>query len=178
MLKNIYVIRHCEAEGQPAESSLTEKGLSQANDLANYLSNKKVDQIISSPYIRAIQSIRPLAEKLQLNIEKDPRLAERVLSTQNLVDWLEQLKETFVDFEKKLEGGESSREAQKRILKVVEEVQDNKTAIIVTHGNIMSLLINYFDRSFSFEEWKKLSNPDVFLLKIEGSKASFERLRN
>ena len=36
MLKKIYVIRHCEAEGQSPEAQLTDRGLEQALDLSEF----------------------------------------------------------------------------------------------------------------------------------------------
>jgi 2,3-bisphosphoglycerate-dependent phosphoglycerate mutase len=53
-------------------------------------------------------------------------------------------------------GGESSKEAMSRIVSVVEEASacNNKHIIIVTHGNIMSLLLHYYDKRFGFAEWK------------------------
>lgn len=46
-MKKIYVIRHCEAEGQPPEAQLTEIGLKQAIDLTNFFSDIKVERIIT-----------------------------------------------------------------------------------------------------------------------------------
>ncbi|KPB05955.1 histidine phosphatase family protein [Bacillus sp. CHD6a] len=171
MSKNIYIIRHCEAKGQPPESPLTEKGMKQAQELAKYFSNLQIDRIITSPFLRAIQTIEPLAKKSEINIEIDERLAERTLSSGDLPDWLEKLEETYEDLELKFEGGESSREAMERIVQVVEEAHesDGETIIIVTHGNIMSLLIRYYQPSFGFEDWMNLGNPDVYRLSwVEG----------
>ncbi len=80
MSKNIYIIRHCEAEGQSANSPLTEKGFVQANELSNFLADvkvdRKVDRIISSPFLRAVQTIKPFAEKKKIDIEMEGRLTE------------------------------------------------------------------------------------------------------
>ncbi|MGM0904705.1 MAG: histidine phosphatase family protein [Bacillota bacterium] len=177
-MKQIYVIRHCEAEGQPPEAPLTDKGAQQAFVLAEFLSNIEVDRIISSPYRRAVESIQPLAENLNLEVEVDSRLSERILSAHMMSDWLEKLRNTFEDLDLTFEGGESSREAQKRIVEVIQEIFNSKTdcAMIVTHGNLMSLLLNHFNSSFGFEEWKNLSNPDVFLIKTENKQVTFERI--
>ncbi|MCJ7840910.1 histidine phosphatase family protein [Lederbergia sp. NSJ-179] len=43
MNTNIYIIRHCEAEGQSSDSPLTEKGFIQANELSDLLSDRKVE---------------------------------------------------------------------------------------------------------------------------------------
>ncbi len=81
MDKTIYVIRHCEAEGQAADAPLTERGWLQAKELAGFVSERKVDRIISSPFLRAIQSIKPFADIKNLEIEQEERLTERVLSS-------------------------------------------------------------------------------------------------
>ncbi|TXC93450.1 histidine phosphatase family protein [Metabacillus litoralis] len=177
-MKKIYVIRHCEAEGQSPEAQLTGVGMEQALALSDFFSNTKIDRMISSPYKRAIDSISPLAKRCNINIEIDRKLAERILSTKNLPDWFEKLRSTFDDLELKFEGGESSEEAMNRIVEVIEEAfrRTNKTTVIVTHGNLMSLLLRYFNKDFGFEEWRRLTNPDVFLLMNDNYKVTFQRV--
>ena len=177
MSKKIYIIRHCEAEGQPPGSPLTLKGVEQAQALAEFFSEKPIDRILSSPFLRAIHSIEPLSNEWNIAIEVDERLAERILSTEDLPDWLEKLKATYDDLELKYDGGESSREAMDRIVQVVDEAfeRDEENIIIVTHGNIMSLLIRNFQSSFGFEDWKKLKNPDVFLLSSDRGEITVTR---
>lgn len=177
-MKKIYVVRHCKAEGQTPESPLTEEGLEQAKKLAVYFADVKVTRIISSPYKRAIQTVRPLSEQLNIEIEMNDRLEERKLSAEPLLDWLEKLKKTFDNPRLKFEGGESSEEATNRIVEVAESVfqSELENTIIVTHGNLMALLLNHYDKQFGFNEWAGLSNPDIYLLKLNGSKISFERV--
>ena len=178
MEKKIYVIRHCEAEGQPSEASLTNRGHKQAIELAKFFTNIKIDRVITSPLLRAIQSIEPLVENKKMKLEIDSRLSERILSVKDLPDWLEKLKATFINMDLKFEGGESSNEAAYRIVSVVKDIlnSENKNTIIVTHGNLMSLLLNDINQDFGFEQWKNLSNPDVFLLHFINNKLSFERV--
>ncbi|MFY3790409.1 histidine phosphatase family protein [Ureibacillus sp. MALMAid1270] len=176
----IYIIRHCSAEGQPPEARLTEEGEKQAVELTNFFANVQIDRIISSPFKRAVDTIHPLATKLGIEIEQDSRLAERVLSTENMQDWLEKLKSTFDNLDVKFEGGESSREAMTRIVELVEEVQTSEiqNTVLVSHGNLLSLLLKYFNNDFGFESWKSLSNPDVYLLTIESGQVTTARLWN
>lgn len=175
-MKNIFMIRHCEAEGQEPEAPLTDKGIKQAIDLAAFFEKRKVDRIISSPFKRAIQTIQPLASERDIVIEMNHQLSERVLSTRNMPDWYDKLRETYVNFELKYEGGESSREAANRVIEVVDEVlkSDAENTIIVTHGGLLSMLLNHFDKNFGFEQWATLSNPDVYLL-TSNNKITFER---
>lgn len=178
MLKKIYVVRHCEAEGQPPDSRLTENGWKQAKGLADFFRNTKIDRIMACPYVRAIQSVQPLSESRGIEIELDDRLTERILSTKNLPDWYEKLKETFIDLDLKFEGGESSQEAMNRIVSVVEDVFKSGTenTVMVSHGNILSLLLKNYNSDFDFECWKNLSNPDVFQINCTPNGVSFERI--
>lgn len=178
MEKEIYIIRHCEAEGQPYEANLTKRGLIQANQLVDFFSKIKIDQIISSPFLRAIQSIEPTSIEKKIDIVLDERLSERKLSSINLPDWLDKLEATFEDMELKFDGGESSQEATNRGVSVIDEIikSENKSIIVVTHGNLMSLILKQFNKEFGFENWKSLSNPDIYLLKFKNNEFECERL--
>lgn len=177
-MKKVYIVRHCQAEGQTPHSSLTEKGFKQAEELAAFFNDIPVERIISSPYMRAIQTIQPLANRLSIEIEMNSQLEERVLSTNSLSDWLKKLRTTFEDPYIKFEGGESSEEAENRIREVVEGVFKSglENTVIVTHGNLMALLLNYYTKKFGFDEWANLSNPDIYLLNSGSNGVTIERL--
>ncbi|UCZ52117.1 histidine phosphatase family protein [Bacillus shivajii] len=166
----IYLVRHCQAEGQPPEAKLTDLGEQQAEVLADFFSDKKIDYIVSSPFTRAKHTVAPLSKKLGVDVTVDDRLAERVVSTNDLPDILDKLKATYEDDELKYEGGESSREATTRVVEVMKDLEDSEyeNIVAVTHGNLLSLLLRTYDPSFGFNEWKQLSNPDVYV--IDGQK--------
>ena len=175
-MKTIYLVRHCSATGQAPNAALTSTGFQQAQDLVSFFENKEVKHIISSPYLRAKQSITPTALCKQLEIQTDSRLAERILSDIDIPDWMTQLEQTFSDLDLRLPGGESSREATARGVEVIMEVPNQ--AIIVTHGNLMSLILKHFDDSYGFHEWKSLSNPDVYMLTFDLSTTNISRVWN
>ncbi|MEA5600890.1 histidine phosphatase family protein, partial [Nostoc sp. UHCC 0252] len=137
MLKTLYIVRHCQAVGQEPNAPLTSEGNLQAIALADLLFGLGIERVISSPFIRAYQSIVPLAERLNLSIEIDNRLIERVLCATPLNDWRERLAESFTNLDLYLDGGESSRIAMVRGIAVIDEVlqQETNTIAIVTHGN-------------------------------------------
>lgn len=173
-MKRFYLIRHCKAAGQAPDAELTAEGREQADALSAFFNDIEISHIISSPFTRAIQSIEPLSASRGLAIQIDDRLAERVLSTEDLPDWLEKLEQSFIDFDLKFEGGESAGEAAERGAEVLTEAPDN--AVLVTHGNMMGLLLKKFEEAYGFEEWKALSNPDVYVLTIEGEKGAVKRI--
>ncbi|NIK80036.1 2,3-bisphosphoglycerate-dependent phosphoglycerate mutase [Paenibacillus castaneae] len=177
-MKSIYLIRHCKALGQEPEAALTKEGQQQAEALALYLQDKEIEYIISSPFERAVQTIIPLSQCLGRNIHIDDRLAERVLSTSSIENWLEVLEKTYSDYELKLEGGESSQEASERALHVIEDLmkRPEKTICAVTHGALLSLIIKHFNADFGFEDWKRITNPDIYLLRIDNDHTAIERV--
>lgn len=173
-MKTLYIVRHCAATGQASEAGLSELGRQQAQELALFFEDIKIDHVISSPYTRAQHSIEPTALSKKLPLLIDDRLSERTLSTSDLPNWLELLEQTFADSDLKLTGGESSREATSRALEIVNHAPDN--SILVTHGNLMSLILKHYDDSIGFQEWKSLSNPDVYRISIENDGGVLERL--
>lgn len=177
-MKNVYIVRHCKAEGQSADANLTNSGFQQANKLAEFLSGRNIDCIVSSPYERAYRTISPLANKLGLEIFLDERLTERVLSDKNHPQWREMLRRTYDDLDLCYEGGESSNTAMSRVVSVVMEVlnSENKNAVIVSHGNLISLLLKHFDDRIGFKEWEVLSNPDIYHISLVNEFPSIQRI--
>ena len=55
-MKTYYFVRHCQADGQSEDASLTPQGITQSHELAQFFSGIQLNQIISSPYKRAIQT--------------------------------------------------------------------------------------------------------------------------
>lgn len=164
MIQNLYIVRHCKAEGQAPDAKLTELGRQQAGKLADFLADKEIDYIVSSPYERAYRTIAPLAERLGIGVVLDDRLTERVLSGKNNADWRDMLRNTYEDLDLCYEGGESSSTAMSRAVSVVKEVVSGgyRNAVVVSHGNLISLLLKHFDSRVGFGEWEALSNPDVY----------------
>lgn len=174
MKKAVYLIRHCKATGQAPDAELTEEGMEQARELIAFFKGIDVSHVFSSPFTRAIQSIEPLAASRALPILIDDRLAERVLSTEDMPDWMEKLEQSFDNPDLKFEGGESAREAAERGVAALAEAPDK--SVLVTHGNMMGLLLKKFEEAYGFEDWKALSNPDVYILSFEGEKANAKRM--
>ncbi|KAA0948675.1 histidine phosphatase family protein [Sporosarcina sp. ANT_H38] len=176
MEKVIYIVRHCSAEGQAPEVELTAKGILQAGKLVEFFEDIEVDRIITSPFSRARQTGWPLAERKKLHVEVDSRLGERVLSSRDFEDWLIKLEDTFLDLHLKYEGGESSNEAISRVCDVVDELRDGSRTVLVTHGNLMALLVMSYDERFGFEHWQTLTNPDVYVVRIKDEDSEVERI--
>lgn len=98
----VHLLRHAKAGhrhewSQPDElRPLTSAGTQQALALRDALGQLPVKRILSSRYLRCVQSVQPLAERLGLEVEVHPALAEEadLDDTWNLV---EELAETGAD---------------------------------------------------------------------------------
>ncbi|MDM5236608.1 MULTISPECIES: histidine phosphatase family protein [Bacillus cereus group] len=170
-MKKIIVIRHCSATGQERDAELTVTGKNQANILATFLleNHLQIDHIISSPFVRAIDSIRPYALQTKLSIQEDERLAERVLSDAPMDDWMQKLESTFTNIDIAFSGGESTKQAMDRAISLIQDILklEHDTTLLITHGNLLTLILKHFDSTIGFSEWKTLTNPDMYEITID-----------
>ena len=178
MSKIIYLVRHAKATGQAADAPLTSEGIDQAENLAEFLLEAQIGQIVSSPFVRAFESIKPLSIRLNIEIKSDERLIEAALSTIDYSDWLDKLRGTFSDFELSFEGGESSRAATTRAIAAINDALLLYTdpIVVVTHGRLLTLILKRFDSKYGFEEWQNLTTPDVFRIAIKENESQVDRI--
>ncbi len=175
----LILVRHCEASGQQPDAALTDTGSIQAHELAEFLSSTAVDRIVASAYVRAQQSIEPLAERLGLPVHIDPRLNERNLSPRPIAHWRNVVRESYEDWDRRAPGGESAREVLARAWECLNNLLDegHRLPLVVTHGNLMSLVLHSLGSSFGYAGWLALTNPDVYALQSDANgRLVFRRL--
>jgi broad specificity phosphatase PhoE len=78
----IHLVRHAKAGSRPSWQQpddlrpLTDGGLVQAATIADRLAPLDIARIVSSRYVRCVQTVQPLADKLDLPVEHHAALAE------------------------------------------------------------------------------------------------------
>src|SRR5207302_2179154 len=78
----VYVVRHAKAgdrdawEGDDRQRPLTKSGWRQADALAESLQKEPIDKILSSHFVRSVQTVAPLARTRNLAVEPTPDLQE------------------------------------------------------------------------------------------------------
>ncbi len=78
----IYLVRHAKAgerrvwEGDDEARPLSKLGWKQSEAIAKRLAAKGASSLYSSPYVRCMQTLEPLAERLGVEIQADQRLYE------------------------------------------------------------------------------------------------------
>jgi 2,3-bisphosphoglycerate-dependent phosphoglycerate mutase len=172
MKTTIYMVRHAESPfvfGQERSRGLSEEGLEDAKRVAELLDNVDIHFIASSAYARAIQTVRYLADRKNLHIIEYEELRERPIKGLDYkAPWeelLEAIRISFIDLDFALEGGESTRKAQNRAIPIIEKLlmeHHGKNIVIGTHGNIMTIIMNYYDKNYGFEFWNSTSKPDIY----------------
>ena len=170
MNNTYYFIRHAHSNYTPDElnRSLSDKGQESLVQI-EFLADKPITAIYSSPYQRAIQTVEPLAQNLKLPIQTDQRLVERKLSSQAIADqdFEESLMQLWAQPTLSLAGGESNQQAQQRALTFLHELESkhqNEEIIISSHGNLICILLCAFDLSIDYNFWHHLYMPDVLVL--------------
>lgn len=165
----LLLVRHCDSTGQVPDAPLTPEGSVQAVALAARLRDWEVDWIVSSPYRRALETIQPFAAHAGQPVHIHDDLAERRLSPQPITYWREVVRRGFLDPAHRVPGGESAAEALERGWNVILEIfrAGHRMPVAVSHGQLLSLVFHTLRPDFGFEDWQRLSFPDVHLL--EGS---------
>lgn len=172
-IHHLLLVRHAQAEGQSPDAPLTTTGVRQAQELCDFLAANEITRIVSSTYKRAQDSILPLSQRLAIPVELDERLVESDLSAAILPDWQVKLESTFLDFDLVYPGGESSRDATTRAMSVLNSmVSENGTTVVVSHGRLMALMLKHFAPHYGFNEWRALTNPDVFSIELYADNTS------
>jgi 2,3-bisphosphoglycerate-dependent phosphoglycerate mutase len=170
---SVLLIRHAESMAPNISGldeytrPLTAKGFRDAIRLCETLSSTRIDAAYSSPYLRARQTIEPIAQARRLSIETIDDLRERLLSPSDLPQWRSHLKRSWSDFEYAPPGGETSRVAQARVLRVLDMIASRHqagTVILASHGNLIALALNAFTPNVDYAFWESIPMPAVFTL--------------
>jgi 2,3-bisphosphoglycerate-dependent phosphoglycerate mutase len=172
---HVYLVRHAHSEYTPDELSrpLSEKGAADARKVAEALKREGIGRILSSPYKRAVQTVAGISREIKVEIELREGFRERLLSSEPVGDFPSAISKVWEDERFAFQGGESNQEAKIRGAKAVLEVlrcYEGERIAIGTHGNIMALIMNYFDNRYDFRFWQQLGMPDIYCLTFDGVK--------
>lgn len=157
MMGKIIVIRHAESvantkgiyQGQTYDTDLSALGKKQAWSLAEKLANEKIDRILSSPLKRTIQTAQVISKTTDVTVEIEKAIVET-----NHGEW-EGKSENWVKgnypdefrvwkekpYKTKFPNGEYFVQTDDRIKKFLVTEKFFGTMVLVTHDNIIRLMI-------------------------------------
>lgn len=168
-MTNLYFVRHAHSIYTPneLERPLSTQGLAGAEKVTKILKGKNINRVISSPYKRALQTVEGIANFIGGKVEIMESFKERTLSEKPVKDFKLAITKVWEDDSFSWEGGETNLHAQGRGVKAVHDVlekYDGENIVIGTHGNIMVLIMNYFNKQYDFRFWQELTMPDIYKL--------------
>jgi 2,3-bisphosphoglycerate-dependent phosphoglycerate mutase len=162
MMTTVYFVRHAEPNYENHDDisrELSDKGLRDRKRVTNFLADKKIDVVVSSPYKRAIDTVGDFAEINGLDITIVEDFKERRIDSQWIEDFHSFSKKQWEDLQYKLSDGECLENVQKRNIsalgKVLEQYR-NKNIVVGSHGTALSTIINYYDQSFGYSDFERI----------------------
>ncbi|HDR4419565.1 TPA: histidine phosphatase family protein [Bacillus cereus] len=177
MITYIYMVRHGESpklEGNERTRGLTEKGSLDAHRVTDILKTEGIDTFISSPYKRAKLTIEKAADFYEKEIVVYENLKECMFSNEDQVisdkEVYPLVNKMFANQDFTLTEGESYKDCQRRVVKVLKEILmdfQGQKIVIGTHGLVMTLMMNYFDNQYGFEFLMQTSKPDIYKLEFK-----------
>jgi 2,3-bisphosphoglycerate-dependent phosphoglycerate mutase len=175
---DVLLIRHAEAVPVGTgpitddERPLTDAGRMAAAELAIELEPYRVTAIYSSPYLRALQTVAPLARARGLDVQQLADLRERRLSPDPVDDWRGTLERGWLDPDFALPDGESGRVAQRRAIGTLDLLRsrhpDGGRIVLGSHGNLIGLILQALEPEVDFAFHMAMPNPALYRLTHDG----------
>lgn len=171
-MTTIYLIRHSEPDytvHDDLQRPLTVKGRENCKKVTSYLMDKQIDIVLSSPYIRAVDTVRDFADTNNMQIHTIYKLRERAVDATWIENFSEFVELQWKDFSYHLNGGECLREVQNRCIEAIHDLlenQNNKNIVIGSHGTAISAIINYYDKAYGLEHFNKIKGIMPFAAKM------------
>ena len=195
-MTKVLVIRHGHAEGNAehrfigqTDVPLDDVGRGQARALADRLRSTPIDRIFSSDLRRAVDTIKPLAESIDVPIERDPRLREisngqwsGLLPGEIEQRWPDLWVAYRTGEDVQRPGGEQWAAVRDRVVVAVREHARNGGVIVVcTHGG-PALNLALWAAGFPaggnifMSRLGALGNTSITTLEVDGEKGTEVRL--
>ena len=169
----VYYVRHAEPNydnHNDALRELTLKGLDDRKLVTKFLADKEINVAVSSPFRRAVDTIKEFADLKGIKIEVIDEFRERKVDSGWIDDFTSFTQNQWDDFNYKLSDGECLQEVQKRnisaLLKLIDDYK-GKNIVIGGHGTALSTIINYFDTSFGYDEFAKMKNKMPWIVEFQ-----------
>lgn len=194
-MKRFYLVRHGESEGNVThivggkELKLTEAGHQQAAQLAERVSHLEVQKLISSDFVRAQETIKPISEVMRSEVEVMPVFGEKMAPSSfyglpdddpQVLAYIKVGNEKMTDPTHRFEDGENFFDIHARVneARTFLENCDLESVLVVSH----SFFSSYFSASLLLDAREparevleltlrlKLSNTGITYFQFEDGK--------
>lgn len=172
-MTHLYFVRHAEPNYDNHDDytrELSEKGMADRRLVTSFLSDKSIDIVLSSPYKRAVDTLKDFADTYGYEIATVDNFRERKVDNCWIEDFYSFTKRQWEDFNYKLSDGETLREVRERNISALRQVLDtygNKNIVIGSHGTALSTIINYYQPNFGFAEFDEIRTLMPWIVHFE-----------
>ncbi|MAG39783.1 hypothetical protein CMI41_02345 [Candidatus Pacearchaeota archaeon] len=193
----IFIARHGQTNlnkdkrlaGNSNLAQLNQRGKQHANRLAEFLEDKDIDEIFSSPLDRAKNTAKPIARKIKKKVKIDKRLREfdfgRLDGSKEEGEATEDLLKRRKDLNYKFPRGESYDIVIKRVGKFIKKISNKKykRILIVGHGGVNRVILSKLINQNLTNHPEKLDTIDctneiVYIFNTETNKLRWISTRN
>jgi len=175
----IYFVRHAQADNTVRGGRtrpLTEKGWADRRLVTDFLQDKRIDAVLSSPFRRAVDTVAEFADKHGHAIERIEDFRERRSDS----DWdrsnglFPLIERQWADFSYTQSDGECLGVVQARNIAALREAlarHKDQNIVIGTHGMSLSTIINYYDSTYGFAAFMAMAElmPWVVRMRFDGN---------
>lgn len=174
-MTTIYFVRHCQSDHSVHDDRirpLTPRGKKNSKLVTKFLQEKQIDAVLSSPYRRAIDTVKDFADIYGFPIEPVEDFRERKVGNRWVEDFMAFVKHHWKDIDYREPEGESLRQVQARNIAALREVleqYEEKTIAVGTHGTALSSMINFYQPQFGFEQFAEIVDLTPWVVKFEFS---------
>jgi 2,3-bisphosphoglycerate-dependent phosphoglycerate mutase len=172
-MTRVYFVRHAKPDitiKDDMTRPLIKEALEDCRKVTNFLGYKCINKVYSSPYKRAIETIKDFATKYNHTIEIVNDFRERKIANTWIEDFNTYAERQWADFNYKLEDGESLSEVQARNILALNQIlksSHDKNIVIGTHGTALSTIINYYDNSYGYSDFDRIRAIMPFIVQID-----------
>lgn len=181
-MTEFYLVKESDSVNNLTElsRSLSLKGRQERKKL-NFLKELDFSKIYSSPAKSCQQTIKPIVKGAKQEVVLVEALRERVLSSAKIEKEVAGRAYLWSFPTKNFPGGESNTAAQQRVIEflksVNKEIPQGKV-LISTHGDLLSLILNYYNTEIGFSFWRELAQLAVVKLTITKERVNYETIVN
>jgi broad specificity phosphatase PhoE len=166
----LILVRHGESLGNrdrifainPADLPLTELGYRQAREVADQITTRfQAELVVASPFVRAHETGRVIAEALGLPLTIEPQLYERDVGSLKGRSYDELERAPDYDLARpwawRPVGGESYEDVRARVGPILDRLareHPSRDVVVVSHGGVMQTL-----QAHVTDDWRNLHAP-------------------
>lgn len=172
-MTTVYFIRHAEPNydnHDDARRELSPKGLADRKLVTQFLAGQQIDVVLSSPYKRAVDTVKDFADSFGFQMELVDDFRERKIDSVWIDNFQEFSKRQWQDFGYKLTDGECLRQVQERNIQALNGVLERfpgKNVAVGSHGTALSTIIHYYNPAFSYDDFERIRKLMPWIVRFE-----------